>query len=82
MSAAWKGGMCGTTFNPNVNVSLWCEESAGRTAAEQRGRNSDAFVNHTPKCCWSVSGREKVRPEMTEGKKERQAACVFMLRRD
>ena len=52
-------------------------------ATEQsRGEEFRRVRKSRTKCCWSVSGSEKVRLEMTEGRRERQAACVFMLCRD
>lgn len=69
---------------PSTQMSMfhfgeWRERSAWRRG---RGEEFGRLRKSRRECCWSVSGREKVRLEMTEGKKERQAACVFMLCRD
>lgn len=59
----------------------------GERRAHGGGGSGEEFrrvhKSHTPKMLLECVGEgEKVRLEMTEGKKERQAACVFMLRRD
>lgn len=69
---------------PSTQMSMfhfgeWREWSTWRRG---RGEEFGRLRKSRRECCWSVSGREKVRLEMTEGKKERQAACVFMLCRD
>lgn len=69
---------------PSTQMSMfhfgeWRERSARRRG---RGEEFGRLRKSRRERCWSVSGREKVRLEMTEGKKERQAACVFMLCRD
>lgn len=80
----WKSGMCGVTFNPNVNVSLWRVERERQTHTKRRRREmeSGCVRKSQRNRCLSVSGRkgEAVRREMTEkGDGETGGVCVHAL---